>query len=76
MSTPGLFLSKAERALVGAHTLLRSGDSEGACSRAYYAMFDGARAALMVSGEGTGNAMRTHRGLIAAFGQNLVRTGW
>lgn len=36
-------LNKAMRALVSARLLLDSGDVDGACNRAYYAMFDAAR---------------------------------
>ena len=39
-------LDKAERALASAQVLLDIGDVDGACNRAYYAMFDAARAAL------------------------------
>ena len=43
-------LGKAERALASARLLLDAGDTDGACNRAYYAMFDAARAALLASG--------------------------
>lgn len=70
-------MRKAERALASARVLLQDGDAEGACNRAYYAMFDAARAALMVLPEDAGppTAIKTHRGLITAFGQYLVATG-
>ncbi|MBL8510379.1 MAG: HEPN domain-containing protein, partial [Betaproteobacteria bacterium] len=42
-------MAKADRACQSAHMLLASGDVEGACNRAYYAMFDAARAALLAS---------------------------
>ncbi len=42
-------MTKAERAAVSAKLLLEAGDVDGACNRAYYAMFDAARAALLVS---------------------------
>ncbi|OHC67239.1 MAG: hypothetical protein A2045_15515 [Rhodocyclales bacterium GWA2_65_20] len=42
------FLDKAARAAVSARLLLNAGDVDGACNRAYYAMFDAARAALLV----------------------------
>ena len=75
--TPALaFLQKAERALVAARLLLQAADTEGACSRAYYAMFDAARASIMaVEPLSEGATVKTHRGLIAAFGQTLVQTG-
>lgn len=60
------FLRKAETALGAADLLLKTGDTEGACNRAYYAMFDAARAALLVRGHRTDEASsKTHRGLIA-----------
>ncbi|GJE16307.1 HEPN domain-containing protein [Methylobacterium marchantiae] len=74
--TPTTYMEKALRALAGARVLLDADDSEGACSRAYYAMFDAARAALIaVEAEGAQESTKTHRGLIAAFGKHLVLTG-
>ena len=43
-------MAKAGRADVSARALLDPGDADGACSRAYYAMFDAARAALATKG--------------------------
>ena len=37
-------MTKANRALASADKLLQDDDSDGACNRAYYAMFDAARA--------------------------------
>jgi uncharacterized protein (UPF0332 family) len=37
-------MAKAKRAVASAHKLLQDNDSDGACNRAYYAMFDTARA--------------------------------
>jgi uncharacterized protein (UPF0332 family) len=74
--TPERHLAKAERALDSAWLLLGDGDIEGACNRAYYAMFDAAHAALMLSGAVAGPAeTRTHSGLIGAFGKHLVKSG-
>jgi uncharacterized protein (UPF0332 family) len=42
-------MMKAETALSSARALLDIGDVDGAVNRAYYAMFDAARAALMKS---------------------------
>jgi uncharacterized protein (UPF0332 family) len=68
-------LNKADRALLSARLLLRDGDTDGAVNRVYYAMFDAARAALTASVPGLPPAsIRTHRGLIAAFGEHLVKT--
>ncbi|MDR3450799.1 MAG: HEPN domain-containing protein [Alphaproteobacteria bacterium] len=63
-------MDKSRKALVSAKMLLDSGDADGAVSRAYYAMFDAARAAL----GGDGNA-KSHAGLIGAFGLHLVKPG-
>ena len=43
-------MAKAERACSSARALLDLGDVDGACNRAYYAMLDAARAALLASG--------------------------
>jgi hypothetical protein len=43
-------MDKATKASASAKLLLDSGDVDGACNRAYYAMFDAARAALIWSG--------------------------
>lgn len=69
-------LLKASRAVASAELLLAAGDFDGACNRAYFAMFDAARAALMaVVGADATSAVRTHNGLIAAFSLHLVKTG-
>ncbi len=62
-------LVKARRALASARLLLESGDADGACNRAYYAMFDAARAVLIALKE---PLPRTHSGLIASFGLAVV----
>ncbi len=73
-SAPDYF-AKAERALEGARALLAIGDAEGACSRAYYAVFDAAHAALIAEGFGDAVAgIKTHNGLLAYFSKELVRT--
>lgn len=67
---------KAIRALASARLLLANGDVEGACNRAYYAMFDAAHAALLRSRANINPAeIRTHSGLIGAFGKHLVKPG-
>lgn len=72
-STPLSYMEKAQRALGAARLLRIAEDSEGVCNRAYYAMFDAARAALLaVGGDLPDAAAKTHRGLIAAFGRQLV----
>jgi uncharacterized protein (UPF0332 family) len=67
------YFQKAERALSGARLLLAANDTEGACNRAYFAMFDAAHAALLATSADVPKAStKTHHGLIAAFGKHLV----
>lgn len=74
--TPQELMAKADRALASAKLLLDSGDVDGACNRAYYAMFDAARAALLsINAPVPAEVARTHSGLIAAFSLHLVKTG-
>lgn len=47
MITIEVLLDKSDRALASAQLLFSAGDYEGACNRAYYAMFDAAKAALL-----------------------------
>jgi uncharacterized protein (UPF0332 family) len=69
-------MAKAAQALSSARQLLAAGDSDGSCNRAYYAMFDAAQAALLLGRHATVQTPpKTHRGLISAFGQQLVLTG-
>jgi uncharacterized protein (UPF0332 family) len=68
------YMAKASRALEEAHVLLKAGGNEGACNRAYYAMFDAAHAALLGSGA-VEKSPGTHSGVIAAFGLKLVNDG-
>lgn len=68
--------NKAHQAASSARLLLNAGDTSGACNRAYYAMFDAARAALLTSGAPVSSEIgTTHSGLIHAFSQHLVKTG-
>ena len=70
------YMRKAERALDEARLLVRERKTEGACNRAYYAMHDAAHAALIAVGHETPEALiKTHHGLIAAFGKELVQSG-
>lgn len=69
-------LAKAIQAAASAKVLLDTGDVDGACNRAYYAMFDAARAALLASGAPVEPEIaKTHNGLISAFSLHLVKTG-
>lgn len=67
-------MAKAERAADSAALLLEQGDIDGACNRAYYAMFDAARGVLLSTGLDQAS-IRTHGGLISAFGLYLVKKG-
>lgn len=63
---------KARQATTSARVLLDAGDADGACNRAYYAMFDAARAMLLAHGHDVG---KTHKGVLNAFSDRLVRNG-
>lgn len=63
-------IEQADRALASAQVLLDDGDPNGSASRAYYAMFYVAEAALL----GEGVTASTHAGVLAAFGERFVLT--
>ena len=70
------FRQKARRSLAAARLLLENGFTDEACSRAYYAMFDAARAALVAANAPVeAEVARTHSGLMSAFAQYIVRPG-
>ncbi len=74
--TAGELLNKAMITLSSSKLLLDAGDASGACNRAYYAMFDAARAALLASKLSDDVlTIRTHSGLIASFSLKLVKSG-
>jgi uncharacterized protein (UPF0332 family) len=62
-------LTKARRYLASAEILCEAGDYDSAVSRLYYAMFYSAEAALWSKGY----SFSKHSGVIAAFGQQLVK---
>ena len=67
--------AKADRALRSARLLLQNGDVDGACSRAYYAIFDAAKGALSSLDPAVDRSdVKTHRGIMGAFDARLVRT--
>jgi uncharacterized protein (UPF0332 family) len=73
---PMELISKARRSVTSAKLLLDAGDVNGACNRAYYAMFDAARAALLAGDDPVKSEMiKTHSGLIGAFSLDLVKPG-
>ena len=65
-------MAKAVQAVASAKVLIDTGDADGASNRAYYAMYDAARAALLVCGHGIG---KTHKGVLNAFSDRLVKNG-
>jgi uncharacterized protein (UPF0332 family) len=65
-------MAKAVQAAASARVLLDTGDADGACNRSYYAMFDAARAALLVTGA---EISKTHKGVLNAFSDRLVKNG-
>lgn len=70
------FLQRAETSLKSAKLLLDAGDTDGACSRAYYAMYDAVRACLTWAGvKPERGEFKTHHGITAAFGLHLVKPG-
>ena len=74
--TPQDLMQKADRALKSARVLFENDDVDGACNRAYYAMFDAARAALLAfKAPVQAEVTRTHSGLITAFSLHLVKPG-
>lgn len=74
--TPATLLEKADRAIASAEVLLGDGDAEGASNRSYYAMFNAARAALILIGAPSAvTEGKSHSGLHAAFNQYLIKPG-
>jgi len=65
----GMLLEKSAQRLLAAQQLLESGFYEDAVGRAYYSMFFAAKAVLLRKGI----TVKTHRGLISAFGSEFVQ---
>lgn len=73
---PAELIARARRSAASAKVLYDVEDMSGACNRAYYAMFDAARAALLVGKEPVrSEVIKTHSGLIAAFSLHLIKSG-
>jgi uncharacterized protein (UPF0332 family) len=72
---PAELMQKATRSLKTARLAFEDGDMDGAASRAYYGMFNAARAALIHAGHNEAAEAKTHSGLISAVGQYLVKSG-
>ena len=64
-------MKKAEHSLKAAQKLIEENLLDDAISRAYYAVFHSARAALKAKGIET----KTHQGLISQFALHLVKPG-
>ena len=64
-------LSRSQRELAAARTLLEAGFAAQATSRAYYAAFYAAEACLLTLGE----TRSKHAAVIAAFAQYFVKAG-
>lgn len=71
MNAPDPRLMRAHREIEAARYLVRGGYLSEAISRAYFAAFHAAEAALLVLGE----TRSKHSAVISAFTQRLVRTG-
>jgi uncharacterized protein (UPF0332 family) len=73
---PAELIARARRSASSAKVLYDIEDMSGACNRAYYAMFDAARAALLAGKEPVkSEVIKTHSGLIAAFSLHLIKSG-
>uniref|UniRef100_E6QBB9 HEPN domain protein n=1 Tax=mine drainage metagenome TaxID=410659 RepID=E6QBB9_9ZZZZ len=69
-------MEKARRAAKSADLLYKAGDFDGAANRSYYAMHDAAKAALLaIDAPCEVETIKTHHGLIAAFGLHVVKIG-
>ena len=66
-----MMLRKANRAALSAQRQLESGDYDFASSRAYYAVFYGLEAMLLLKGL----SFSRHSGVISAFNQHFVKPG-
>lgn len=69
--TARALLDRSQRYLRSARLLLADADAASCVSRAYYAMFYAAEAALL----SRGREFRSHVGVISAFGEEFVITG-
>jgi uncharacterized protein (UPF0332 family) len=73
---PAELIARARRSAASAKVLYDIEDMSGACNRAYYAMFDAARAALLAGKEPVkSEVIKTHSGLIGAFSLHLIKSG-
>jgi uncharacterized protein (UPF0332 family) len=66
--------NKARQAAEDARTLFRAGGYDGACNRAYYAMYNAARALLVARGVSPEKAKR-HATILRLFSAHFVKDG-
>lgn len=66
---------KALQASRSAHKLLADEDYDGACDRAYYAMFHTARALLELEGEVAAADAKRHGSVLRSFSEAFVVSG-
>ena len=64
-------MAKAAQAAESARVLLEHGDADGACDRAYYAIFGAVRAALLAAGH---DADKTRPGALNTFSDRLMKS--
>lgn len=69
------YFEKALQALRSARALLALGDPDGAVNRAYYSVFDAARASLEAVGDAEAASGKTHSGVHAKFNELVVKRG-
>lgn len=74
MSNVEQFIAKARQTLISAHALYEIADYDGACNRAYYAMYDMSLACLLSLGDNSIRPGKTHSGTITAFSQHFIKT--
>jgi uncharacterized protein (UPF0332 family) len=71
MTEAEALVARAHKYLRSAELLLSANDYESVVSRAYYAMFYVAEAALL----SRGISASSHKGVIAALGEHFIKTG-
>lgn len=68
-------LAKAMRSAESAQTLFADEDYDGACDRAYYAMFNSARAMLVIENKLALLETKSHASILRLFSEVFVRSG-
>jgi uncharacterized protein (UPF0332 family) len=68
-------MARARRDLETARIVVADGDPNAAANRAYYAMYHAACASLMAVGQPRLALGKTHRGVMSAFAEHVVRAG-